>query len=156
MEFYAKVLTQKESNTIAEKIQKDYAEHGYGFWAVEAPDVASFIGYIGLNYWNLEMDFAPCIDIGWRIASLYWGFGYATEGAKEVLRYGFKELNLEEIVGMATIKNHRSQRLMERLNMKHDPKENFHHPMLKKSDPLSLRTLYRLSKRSWLNSCQSK
>lgn len=34
---------------------------------------------------------------GWRIAFDHWGNGYATEGAKAVLAYGFKTLNLDEM-----------------------------------------------------------
>src|SRR5574342_907893 len=82
MEFYASTLTRAESDALAEKIQKDYAARQYGFWAIEVPGVDPFVGYVGLNYWDLEMSFAPCIDIGWRLASSCWGRGYATEGAR--------------------------------------------------------------------------
>lgn len=146
MEFYAQTLRREESDALAEKIQRDFAERGYGFWAVEITGVSDFIGYIGLNYWNLEMPFAPCVDIGWRIGTPYWGKGYATEGAREVLRYGFEKLQLSEIVAMATIHNTRSHRVMERLGMKSDPTENFEHPKLPRGHPLSLRVLYRLSR----------
>ncbi len=146
MEFFEKVLTKEESDQLAAKIQKDYENRSYGFWAVEVWGVAPFIGFVGLNYWDLEMSFAPCVDIGWRLASEHWGKGYVTEGAKEVLRYGFEELKLREIVAMATIENQRSCRVMERLNMKHDPAENFHHPKLPKDHPLSMRVLYRCTR----------
>lgn len=148
MEFYPKTLSREESDALAEKIQRDFAERGYGFWAVEAKGIADFIGYIGLNYWNLEMEFAPCVDIGWRIGSPYWGKGYATEGAREVLRYGFEILQLTEIVSMATIHNTRSHRVMMKLGMKSDPAENFEHPKVPRGHPLSLRVLYRLSKKN--------
>lgn len=151
MEFYAKTLSRKESDALAEQIQRNATKYPYGFWAVEVPGISSFIGYIGLNYWDLQMDFSPCVDIGWRIAFPYWGFGYALEGAQEVLRYGFENIELDEIVSMATIGNFRSQRLMKRLAMEHDPKENFHHPKLLKRDPLSMRVLYRLSKQNWFS-----
>ena len=150
MEFYASTLTRSESDSLAEKIQREAALRGYGFWAVEVPGVAEFIGYIGLNYWNLEMSFAPCVDVGWRLDSSHWGKGYATEGAKEALRYGFEELKLNEIVAMATIGNTQSHRVMQRLGMIHNPHENFHHPKLAKDDPLSLRVLYRLSCAQWV------
>jgi len=146
MEFYPSVLTQEESDALAVKFQKEFKERGYGFWAIEVPGVADFIGYVGLNYWNLEMKFAPCIDIGWRLDSSYWGYGYATEGAKAALHHGFKTLGFSEIVAMATIGNIRSRHLMERLGMKNDPAENFEHPRVPLGDPLSLRVLYRLSR----------
>jgi 3-dehydroquinate dehydratase / shikimate dehydrogenase len=150
MEFYPATLTQAESHALAEKIQRDSVSRGYGFWAVEVPGVAGFIGYVGLNYWNLEASFAPCVDVGWRLDPKYWGYGYATEGALEVLKHGFETLQLPEIMAMATVGNFRSHQVMKRLGMTHDPQENFHHPKLPKDDPLSLRVLYRLSRIQWL------
>ncbi len=147
MEFYAQLLSREESDALVRKLQKEITEHGYGFWAVEAPGVADFIGYVGLNYWNLEMEFAPCVDIGWRFGSFHWGKGYAQESAREVLRYGFESLELSEIVSMATVGNTRSRRLIERLGMYHA--ENFEHPKLAKGHPLSRRVLYRLTQREW-------
>lgn len=146
MEFYAHLLSKEESDILAQKIQNDYAYREYGFWAVEVPGVAPFIGYVGLSDWNLDMYFAPCIDIGWRIASEYWGKGYATEAAREVLRFGFEYLQIPEILSMATLHNVRSHRVMQRLGMKTDPKENFEHPKVPKGHPLSWRVLYRLRK----------
>ncbi len=149
MEFYPSVMAREESDALAIKFQKEFNERGYGFWAVEVPGIADFIGYVGLNYWNLEMPFAPCIDIGWRLDSSFWGHGYATEGAEASLHYGFKMLELSEIVSMATIGNARSKKVMERLGMKSDPAENFEHPKVPKGDPLSWRVLYRLSNADW-------
>lgn len=143
MEFYTHTLNREESNALAERIQKEITSRGYGFWAVETQSGSNFIGYVGLNYWNLEAKFSPCIDIGWRLGSPYWGKGYATEAAHAVLRYGFEILELQEIVGMATIGNVRSHRVMERLGMKTDPSENFEHPKLPKGHPLGWRVLYR-------------
>jgi RimJ/RimL family protein N-acetyltransferase len=146
MEFYPAPLTRLESDALAEQIQQEWTLHAYGFWAVEVPGVAPFVGYIGLHYWNLEAPFAPCVDVGWRLDSRYWGRGYATEGARAALRYGFESLRLPEIVAMATVHNTRSRRVMERLGMQHDPAENFHHPKLPREHPLSLRVLYRLKR----------
>ncbi len=72
MEFYPHLLTREESDKLAEKFHNHFSIHGYGFWAVEIPNIAKFIGYIGLNYWNLDTKFAPCIDIGWRLAFNHW------------------------------------------------------------------------------------
>ncbi len=151
MEFYPNILTREESDALAEKMQKEFAMRGYGFWAVEVPGIASFIGYIGLNYWDLKMEFSPCIDIGWRLGFAYWGKGYATEGALGALEYGFKSLKFAEIVSMATIGNTRSHHVMKRLGMKTNAAENFQHPKLPKDHPLSWRVLYRLASKEWDN-----
>jgi RimJ/RimL family protein N-acetyltransferase len=149
MEFYENTLTREESDAVAQKFERESNERGYGFWAIEVPRVAGFVGYAGLNYWNLEMKFAPCIDVGWRLGSSHWGHGYATEASNEALRFGFEMLGFSEIVSMATIENIRSRRVMERLGMRHDPAENFEHPKVPKDHPLSWRVLYRLSCKEW-------
>src|SRR5215831_728057 len=45
-----------------------------------------------------SMPHSPCVEIGWRLARRYWGRGLATEGAREIVRYAFEELNLQELV----------------------------------------------------------
>lgn len=149
MEFYPSVMTRDNSDALAMKFQREFKGRGYGFWAIEVPGIADFIGYVGLNYWNLDMPFAPCVDVGWRLDSSFWGHGYATEGAEASLHFGFKMLKLFEIVAMATINNTRSKRVMERLGMTTDSAENFEHPKVPKGDPLSWRVLYRLSEKDW-------
>jgi len=149
MEFYPSTLTRGESDALAAKFQREFKERGYGFWAIEVPGIADFIGYVGLNYWNLEVKFAPCIDIGWRLDPSFWGYGYATEGAEASLHYGFKILGFSEIVSMAVIDNTRSKHVMERLGMKTDPAENFEHPKVPKGSRFSWRVLYRLSAKDW-------
>lgn len=150
MEFFEKTFSKEESDAFAQKIIRDYENRDYGFWAVEVKNGASFIGFVGLNYWDLEMDFAPCVDIGWRIAYERWGNGFVTEAAQRILSYGFKVLMLPEIVSMATIQNYRSRRVMERLNMTYSEKDNFYHPKLPKGHPLALRVLYRLTYEAFL------
>lgn len=149
MEFFPNTLSRKESDALVKKFQEENEEQGYGYWAIEVPNLAEFIGFVGLKYWNLETNFAPCVDIGWRLDSSHWGRGYATEGARRVLQYGFEEIKLTEIVSMATTGNERSQNVMRRLGMTTDPNENFEHPRVPRGDPLSWRVLYRLSAEEW-------
>ena len=92
MEFFPNVLSEKESNVLAERIRKELKEKPYGMWAVEIPLKAKFIGFTGLHYQDFKAHFTPCIEIGWRFASQYWGQGYATEAAKAALDYGFNHL----------------------------------------------------------------
>ena len=57
------------------------------------------------------------IEINYRYPKIYQGFGYATEGAKAVLAYGFKNLNLDDIHAFADLTNLRSHRVLQRLGM---------------------------------------
>ena len=48
------------------------------------------------------------VEVGWRLAREHWGHGYATEAAREALRFGFEEVGLEEIVSFTVPQNERS------------------------------------------------
>ena len=88
----------------------------------------------------------PCVEIGWRITFDCWGQGLATEGAREVLRYGFDILELREIVSFAVTLNLRSRRVMERIGTTNDPADDFDHPLLPDGHPLRRHVLYRTRK----------
>lgn len=142
MEYFPSILTIEESNALAIKFQNELQEKKYGLWAVEIPNIASFIGFIGLHYQDFESFFTPCIEIAWRLSSEYWGQGYATEGAEVVVDYAFNILKLNEIVSFTAVNNIRSRRLMEKLGMKNNLRENFHHPKVPSHFPVHV--LYRL------------
>jgi 3-dehydroquinate dehydratase / shikimate dehydrogenase len=150
MEYFPSTLSREESDSLANRIQSKFEEKGYGMWAVAIPGIADFIGFIGLN--NVDKStfpahFTPAIEIGWRLASDYWGKGYATEGAKAVLAYGFESLNLEEIVSFTAVQNMRSRRIMEKIGMHHDSKDDFDNPKLPQDHVLRRHVLYRLTKK---------
>ena len=57
-------------------------------------------------------------EIGWTIHPDQQGHGYATEGAREMLRLGFDELGLHRIVGRRGPAERGSLRIMEKLGMR--------------------------------------
>ena len=116
MEYSLKVLSRKESDEIAGKIQKFITENGWGLWAVELKFTHEFIGFVGLNSLKPELPPSPCVEIGWRLARKYWGFGYATEAGFECLKHAFE--NLDKVVSFTTLNILNSQAVMERLGMK--------------------------------------
>ena len=144
MEFYPSVLTRAESDEAADRIERHYAEHGFGLWAIELPDVAPFIGFVGLKFPRFSAHFTPCVEIGWRLDPAYWGRGYATEGARAALAFGFDVLKLDEIVAMAVPSNRRSLAVMERLGMTRDPADDFDNPLV--DGPLKRHVLYRIGR----------
>lgn len=142
MEFFPKCLTAEESDAFVNRIQAHFEKHGFGLWAVEVPGVSAFIGFVGLAIPTFHAHFMPCVEIGWRLAYPHWGKGYATEAARAVLDYGFQKLKLKEIVSFTALTNLRSQRVMQRIGMRHSPEENFDHPLLL-NHPLTRHVLYR-------------
>lgn len=144
MEFFPRRLDLAETRQMIGRIEAGFERHGFGLWAVEVPGVAGFIGYVGLSVPVFEAAFTPCVEVGWRLASMHWGQGYATEGAQAALAYGFGTLGLREVVSFTVPANVRSRAVMERLGMRRDPAEDFDHPLLPEGHPLRSHVLYRL------------
>ena len=128
MEHFPARLSTVESAVMFDAIERGFEERGFGLWAVEIPGVAPFIGFVGLAVPRFQLSFTPCVEVGWRLARAWWGHGYAPEGAAAALRFGFAEIGLPEILSFTTTANHRSQRVMEKLGMHHDPADDFDHP----------------------------
>jgi 3-dehydroquinate dehydratase/shikimate dehydrogenase len=146
MEYFPSTLTRAESdanvNLMLEKTQQD----GFCFWATELKATRQFIGFVGLNIPGFQAPFTPCVEIGWRLAYEHWGKGYAPEGAIACLQYGFEKLGLKEIVAFTTMNNLKSRRVMEKIGMTYDPKDDFDHPKLAENHPLRKHVLYRTRK----------
>jgi 3-dehydroquinate dehydratase/shikimate dehydrogenase len=148
MEWFPSTLTRAESDALAERITRRIDDHGWGLWAVAVPGVADFIGFIGLSPADVTLGY-PSIEVGWRLAAGYWGYGYAPEGAVASLAFGFQHLALHEIVSFTSIGNSRSRRVMEKIGMVRRPEDDFDHPAIPASSPLVRHVLYRLTPESF-------
>lgn len=149
MEFFASVRTRAESDEMVKRINGHFERHGFGLWAVEVVGVADFIGFVGLNVPDFQTHFTPCVEIGWRLSPEYWGHGYATEAAREALRFGFETAGLDSIVSFTVPENLRSRAVMERIGMKHCEADDFDHPLLEEGHRLRRHVLYRITRADW-------
>ena len=148
-EFLSGPLDRVESDAFLDRILARWAEDGHGLWAVEERASAEFIGFIGLAAPRFKAAFTPCVEVGWRLAHQAWGHGYATEGARAALAFGFEQIGLDEIVSFTTPINARSRAVMERLGMTRDPGGDFLHPNLPDGHPIRPHVLYRLRRADW-------
>jgi RimJ/RimL family protein N-acetyltransferase len=150
MEFMPGPLSVEESDQLVDRIEAHFQEHGFGLWAAELRQSSEFIGYISLAIPSFEAAFTPCVEVGWRLASRHWGRGLATEGARAAVRHAFEVLALTELVSFTVPANTRSRRVMEKLGMTHDEREDFDHPLLPERHPLRQHVLYRLERSVWI------
>ncbi|MEV6288123.1 GNAT family N-acetyltransferase [Kribbella sp. NPDC051770] len=88
------------------------AEGGLGFW-VGFDDV----GFVG--WWLLRGPYGPDqpqvegeAELGYRLLRDRWGRGYASEGSRELLRYGFDVVGLERIFAQTLVGNAGSRAVM--------------------------------------------
>jgi RimJ/RimL family protein N-acetyltransferase len=137
------------SDALAQRFTASFAERGFGYWAIELPGVAPFIGAVGLSVPSFDAPFMPAVEIGWRLAFDHWGKGYATEGARAALDFGFNQAGLDEIVSFTAAINAKSRAVMERLGMQTDPRDDFTHVRLGPDHPLYHHVLYRLRRADW-------
>lgn len=154
MEFMPELLSADASDALVARIEGHFERHGFGLFAVELRESANlskprFIGFIGLAVPAFDAPFLPAVEIGWRLAADYWGLGLATEGANAVARHAFETLGLTSLVSFTVPGNQRSRRVMEKLGMVRDEKDDFDHPQLPVGHRLRRHVLYRLNNEDW-------
>lgn len=138
------LLTREQSDASVRMFVAEFEERGYGWWAVEERATGSFLGFAGLDLVEPGLPFTG-VEIGWRLARAAWGKGYATEAALAVLGFGFETLGLSEILALTTVGNARSQAVMRRIGMTHDPGDRFEDPSAPRG-PLRKVVLYRIAR----------
>lgn len=149
MEFFPSTYSEEYAKEVAAQLRTQLERHGFGWWIAEIKQSRRFAGTIALQNVPFQAHFTPASEIGWRLPHEAWGHGYATEGARAVLEFAFTQLACDEIVSMTAEINVRSQRVMERLGMTHDPADDFDHPRLEDGDRLKRHVLYRLLARNY-------
>jgi RimJ/RimL family protein N-acetyltransferase len=90
---------------------------GLGFWVGLVDD-----GFVG--WWILQPahgadqpDDPGVADLGYRLLRRHWGKGLASEGAWELVRYGFEDVGLERIIAQTIAINASSRAVMERVGL---------------------------------------
>lgn len=142
MKYFLKALSETESLEFYNRIQEEFSQYGYGLYAVEKKENKKFIGYTGFHNIPFNVDFAPGVEISWRIKSEDWNKGYATEAAKACLSYAKENLPLKTIWSFTSIPNKSSERVMQKIGMTKVRK--FPHPAVPDNHPLKEHVLYKL------------
>ncbi len=151
MRHFPAALSRRESDELADAIDRGIGQDGWGLWALEERASGRFLGYTGLARPGFDAPFMPAVEIGWRLAREAWGHGFASEAARAAAAYAFDELALRELVSFTVPANERSRAVMRRIGMQHDLAGDFAHPRVPAGDPLSQHVLYRLSAPSTLD-----
>ena len=113
-------------------------------YAVELKENGRFIGGCGINLSNVEN------EIGWLVLRDFWKEGFGTEMGKELLRFGFEELNLHRIIARCDAENIGSYKIMEKLGMRREGLSLESRPAHKLSDKkYGDELLYAILKDEW-------
>lgn len=92
---------------------------GLGFWAGFA--AGEFVGW-----WILQPPHGPDqpkvageADLGYRLMRRHWRRGYASEGARELIRYGFDDVGLNRIFAQTMAANTAARATMNAAGLSH-------------------------------------
>lgn len=147
MKFFPNLYSPEHTKEMIEKMKKSIDDKGWGFWVCELKETGEFIGFIGIEDRFVPEMLKPAVEIGWRLRKEFWGKGYATEGAKAALDYGLNVLKLDEIISFTAMSNIPSRRVMEKIGMTRNPKDDFNHPKVPKGNPLRKHIIYRTKRK---------
>jgi RimJ/RimL family protein N-acetyltransferase len=116
------------------RILRYYDEHpGLGIWMTVEHATAAPVGFHLLNHIRGE----SIVQIGFALAKAAWGKGYATEMASAILRYGFRDLHLPRIAGMADLGNLSSQNVLLKIGLERKGERAFAHPDYASAGPMA-------------------
>ncbi|MBQ8994201.1 MAG: GNAT family N-acetyltransferase [Oscillospiraceae bacterium] len=104
-----------------EKETKDFLLYCEQCWIEEHPTDYEFAvlldgEQIGGANLCLE-DGEKTAELGWILDRRYWGKGYATETAKELMRFGREELGIRTFIAHCDAENVKSEAVMKRVGM---------------------------------------
>ncbi|WP_084012479.1 GNAT family N-acetyltransferase, partial [Thermobifida halotolerans] len=87
-----------------------------GYWAAEDRD-GRFLGWF--EFRPLDAEDVGTVELGYRLRAAAWGRGYATEGARALVRRGFTGTGAARVVAFTMAVNARSRRVMEKTGLRY-------------------------------------
>ena len=103
-------------NYIQQSLIDSYNTHGFGLYITRLKSDNTPIGLCGL----LKREELEWPDVGYALLPEFVGFGYATEGAKASMEYGFKALGMSKIVAITSINNAASIKVLEKVGLRRE------------------------------------
>lgn len=149
MRYFPKKLDASEATAFMQRMRNAIEKRGWGLYAAELKITGEFIGFIGLHVHPPEFGIANAPEIGWRLLPQYWHQGYATEGAKAVLRHAFRKLRLDRVISFTACINTPSERVMQSIGM--DKVRVFGHPLVPPEHILHQHVLYEIHRGDFLH-----
>jgi RimJ/RimL family protein N-acetyltransferase len=104
-----------EADILPRFLSYDECSPGFGFWAAIDKGTGDFVGWFSLR--PLREHDPREASLGFRLRRMAWGQGYATEGARALVRLGFTVLGVQRVVAKAYQDNLASRRVMEKAGM---------------------------------------
>ena len=118
-----KILAMETVRAIIRQSIADFDAHGFGFFALDLKaTLPALVGFCGFR----RFEDGDQIEMLFGILPEYWGEGFVTEAAREVLRHGFVEAGITRVIAAADTPNQRSVRVLMRLGMLFQARREWH------------------------------
>ena len=136
MEFFPFRRSHAECDILFDRNRDMIGETGLGFYALADRTTNEALGFCGLSPVDLP-GILPggAVEIGWRLATRFWGRGYVTEAASRLIEYGRTDLLLSDVHAFAVMSNQRSIAVMQRIGMQRLIGQDFDHPKVPETHP---------------------
>ena len=116
MVWYPAPFTRDQTVEWIQRWIASYEELGHGLWAMELRETGELIGDVGLA--RQLVDGEHLVEAGWHTRRDMWGQGYATEGGRASVQWGFDHLGLDRVISLIRPENVASRRVAEKLGLK--------------------------------------
>ncbi len=91
---------------------------GFGIWSFFCDETGEFVGRGGLR--QVDVDEHVETELAYAVMPSFWKQGYATEMSCEILRAGFEDLGLPDVLCFTLTTNQASQRVMQKLGFTYE------------------------------------
>jgi RimJ/RimL family protein N-acetyltransferase len=141
MRYLGGTRTAAQSEAIAARINAKLASDGFGMAAVERRADGQFLGMCGMSP---EIWYPDVLELGWRLARPFWGFGYASEAGRAWQRIAFEIFGEPRLISIADAPNAQSIAVMKRLGFTFD-----HAAELDDNGELFPAVIYSITRETW-------
>lgn len=113
-----RVRTEEESRASLQKYFELYDENPLlGGWVAELKTTGEKVGNLIIRKPATSTPMEG-LEIGYMFTRAHWGYGYATEASKEIIKYAKREFGEVKIVALINPANDASRRTLEKLGFK--------------------------------------
>jgi RimJ/RimL family protein N-acetyltransferase len=114
--------TEDDARSFLTQSEIDFLEGRSIFYLIAVAQTGELCGGVGLSIKPTHSH----AELGYWIGVPYWGQGFATEAASAVVSFGFESLQLHRIYATVHSGNVASQRVLEKIGMRHEGRSREH------------------------------
>jgi RimJ/RimL family protein N-acetyltransferase len=109
-------LSREEAVQAHGRILRHWQVRGFGAWAAMEKSSGRWVGKIGLNLLG-NWPGPHKVEVEWQLNVPFWGRGYATEGGRAAVHFGFDRLGLDRIISITVPQHVASQQIMRKCGL---------------------------------------